>query len=326
MKQTRKFVGITILLILTGFIIFSSWRYINAVFGAIILSAMIHPLYDKLKTKMSDSNAASLTILVSLIILVIPLFLLATLLLGQLSGFQSFAEGATQAIEKLPFLNSDSFGQASIDIAQKSAQFTQQIVVSTIGGVTNFVLVMFLTCILLFYLLTSGGSLSKACIDFLPYSKKGHLRILNQFKRVVQASVVSTSVIALLQGLLIGLAFWALGMPAPVLWGFVGAIVSFLPVAGTAIVWIPGIIYLLIQQNYPFAIILLIWGLFLSNVDNFIRPMINKKVGDLHPLVSLWGVFIGIPIFGFLGIFIGPLILSVTLLLFKLHKEEFYKK
>lgn len=326
MKQTRKLIALTILLVFSFFIIFSSWRYINAIFGAIILYPILKPVYDHFKTKMRPGFSASLSIFLSLIILIIPFSLLTTLLLGQVSGFQNFAVGATEAIENLPFLSSDAFAQASITLAAKSAEFTQQIVLSTIGGFTNFILIIFLTFVLLYYMLTQGKILSEACIEFLPYSKKGHKALISQFRKVIQASVVSTSVVAILQGFLIGFSFWILGMPSPVLWGFVGAITSFLPVAGTAIVWIPGTIYLIIQQNYPYAIILLAWGLFLSNVDNLIRPMINKKVGDLHPLVSLWGVFIGIPIFGFLGIFIGPLILSVTLLLFKLHKEEFYKK
>jgi predicted PurR-regulated permease PerM len=140
---------------------------------------------------------------------------------------------------------------------------------------------------------------------------------------VTYSVVISTGTIAVLQGALLGLAFYIFGLPGALLWGFVAAVLSFLPVVGPSLVWGPASLLMLLTQNYVAGIGILVFGLVLSNVDNFLRPLIQRQVGRMHPLVSLIGIFIGIPIFGILGLIIGPLMLSYFFLTLKMFREEY---
>jgi predicted PurR-regulated permease PerM len=96
-------------------------------------------------------------------------------------------------------------------------------------------------------------------------------------------------------------------------------------VVGPSIVWGPASLIMLLTQNYVAGIGILIFGLVLSNVDNFLRPFIQQQIGKMHPLISLIGIFIGIPIFGLLGLIIGPLLLSYFFLTLKMFREEYFK-
>ena len=114
-----------------------------------------------------------------------------------------------------------------------------------------------------------------------------------------------------------------LGIPGALFWGLVTAILSFIPIIGSPIIWGPASIILLVGGSIWQGVALIIWGVIISSVDNVIRPITNKKFGQIHPLVSVIGIFIGISQFGFIGIFVGPLIVAYFILLWGIYKQEY---
>jgi predicted PurR-regulated permease PerM len=164
----------------------------------------------------------------------------------------------------------------------------------------------------------------------LPLSNHQSEAILARVNQVVSASVYGVVTIAMLQGLLAGLAFWMLGVPSPILWAVVLAFVCMIPIAGSFFVWLPASIYLMLTGHWTKAILLILWGaLVISTIDNFLRPKLIKNQTKLHELFVFFSVLGGMSVFGLLGIVLGPVVLAITLGLldtFKVDKLETEKE
>jgi predicted PurR-regulated permease PerM len=129
---------------------------------------------------------------------------------------------------------------------------------------------------------------------------------------------------AAVQGLLVGLAFWATGMPNALFWGVVTVILAILPVVGSGLVWGPAALALAIDGRYGMAIGMTVWGiLVVGNVDNIIRPAVFRRWAKIHPFITIIGAFAGINYFGLLGLIIGPLAISYFFELIRMYREEY---
>jgi len=160
-------------------------------------------------------------------------------------------------------------------------------------------------------------------MQYLPFTRKNNLIIVEKFKEITYATIVGTFLIAIIQGGLLTLNFWLLGIPNALFWGSVTMVLSFLPIIGAPVIWVPASLIQFVSGNTNIGVALVIVGIFISLVDNILRPIINQQYGSIHPLVSIIGIFIGISQFGIVGIFIGPLLIAYFLLFFNLYMEEY---
>jgi predicted PurR-regulated permease PerM len=136
--------------------------------------------------------------------------------------------------------------------------------------------------------------------------------------------MLGTVLVAVLQGIIIGLGFWIVGLESPLFWGTVTAFASILPVLGSALVWLPAVLVLLGQGRPGAAIALaVIGGGLASNLDNLLRPIIYKRVSDLHPMITLIGAFAGVKYFGLLGVLLGPLAIAYLFELLEFYREDY---
>jgi len=141
---------------------------------------------------------------------------------------------------------------------------------------------------------------------------------------VTQATLLGTALVAVLQGALVGAGFWIVDLPNPLFWGTVTAFASILPVLGSGLVWLPGVLILVAQQRYPAAVILLVIGAGIaSNVDNVIRPLVYRRVSNIHPMITLVGAFAGVRYFGLLGLLLGPLAIAYLFELLRFYREDY---
>jgi predicted PurR-regulated permease PerM len=123
---------------------------------------------------------------------------------------------------------------------------------------------------------------------------------------------------------LIGVGFAIVGFPNPLFWGAVTAFASVLPVLGSGLVWLPGVAILLAQGRYGGAILLVVIGAGIaSNIDNIIRPLVYKRVSNIHPMITLVGAFAGVRYFGLLGILLGPLAIAYLFETLRFYREEY---
>jgi len=236
----------------------------------------------------------------------------ATPVLGRLSGWihERFALD-TQASET--FLV-EQLKNAGVFLLGQSFGFVGNI----LGGLVRSFLVVFT----MYYLFRDGEQIVRSFPRFLPFSYEQSQKIIVRTTEVVSASVYGVVTIAMLQGLLGGIAFWILGIPSPILWAVVMAFVCMIPIAGSFFVWLPASIYLMLGGQWGKSILLILWGaLFISTVDNFLRPRLIRNQTKLHELFIFFSVLGGISVFGLLGIVMGPVVLAITLGLLSTFKD-----
>ena len=176
----------------------------------------------------------------------------------------------------------------------------------------------------LYYMLHSGDALWSGFHGYVPFSSETANALRLHFYSVTQATLLGTVLTALAQGALIGLAFLMVGLPEPLVWGSMAAFASILPVLGTGLVWMPAVVVLAVQQRYGAMIVMLLVGwLMASNVDNLIRPMVYRRVSNIHPMVTLVGAFAGIKYFGLPGLLLGPLAIAYFFELLRFYQLEY---
>jgi predicted PurR-regulated permease PerM len=173
-------------------------------------------------------------------------------------------------------------------------------------------------------MLRSDGTTWSSIRQYIPFSAHTADALRDRFYNVTEATLLGTVLIAVIQGSLVGTGFWIVGLPNPFFWGTVTAFASILPVLGTSLVWLPATLVLLVQNRYGAAITMLVIGAGIaSNVDNLIRPLIYRRVSNIHPMITLVGAFAGVRYFGLLGVLLGPLGIAYLFELLKFYREEY---
>jgi len=158
---------------------------------------------------------------------------------------------------------------------------------------------------------------------YLPFRPATLAKLREALENNVHANVLGLVLIAVVQGTLTGLMLWAFRVPDPMFWGAVGIFVAFLPVLGTPLVWGPAALYQFSQGATGQGVgILLVGFIVVMNVDNLLRIVLAQRIGNIHPLVTLVGVTLGIGLFGILGLVIGPLLLSYLGVLLQVFAQE----
>lgn len=323
LDNSKKVIATVIMVGLIAFLIFALLPYKNAFFGALILFVLVKPLHEYLSKHMSKRVAATITIIVSILVLIIPLFILAAELVTQVNSMIKTAPGFVESLDLSRYgLDANSITE---DLIVSPTNYLKNLVVSNIGKFTQGIITLMITYFLLFYLLVNCGSLKKIAFNIIPFSKKNANVLIDEFENITYSGIYVTGIIAVVQGFLIYLSFAILGLSNPIFWGFMGVILSIVPLLGPAIVWIPAAVILFLQDMIGAAIAMLVFGLILSNVDNLFRPYLQEKFGQTHPLIVLIGLFIGVTFFGMIGFIVGPLLLSYFFLLFKMYNEEYMK-
>jgi predicted PurR-regulated permease PerM len=192
-----------------------------------------------------------------------------------------------------------------------------------VGSVTTFVVNSIITLFTLFFLFREGRSLRRRAAAIVPLSNDQIVKLFSGIENTIIGTVYGGLAVAAVQGAMVGLALWILGVPSPVLWGVVASFLALLPLVGTAAVWVPASIYLLASGSWPKAVILAAWGIFaVGLIDNILRPYLISGRVQMHTLLIFFSVFGGVNVFGFLGLFIGPVIIAVTITLLGLLRDE----
>lgn len=192
-----------------------------------------------------------------------------------------------------------------------------------LGALSSFGLGTFIAIFVLFFLLRDGKAMLRRASVILPLRISQARRLFSLMRETLHAIVYGTLAMAAIQGTLTGLAFWFLGLSSPVVWGFVASVLAVLPVVGTTIVWLPAAAMLVVSGHWIKGMVLTIWGLAVVHpVDNVVRPYLIGGRVKLSTLYVFFAVVGGLKAFGVVGLFLGPLILSITVALFTFLREE----
>lgn len=202
------------------------------------------------------------------------------------------------------------------------------IITKAISEVVNttysFAINVFLTLVILYFMLVNGRKMEAKAYEYVPFKGKSLEMVRSEVKNMIFSNAVGIPLVMFTQGITAYLIFWALGIDNPIFWAFLTALCGLIPMIGTALVTVPMGAYMIAHGHIAGGIILIICGLFIiANVDNVCRIILLKKTANTHPLVVIFGVILGIPLFGFWGIIFGPLFISGFLLLTKIYYHEY---
>jgi predicted PurR-regulated permease PerM len=209
-------------------------------------------------------------------------------------------------------------GQGSRELLQSLASLGGRVFLGAVGTVVGFVLMVFM----LFFFIRDGEGMVATARELIPMSGPHKARLFDHLAAVTRAMVYGTGLTALIQGTLVGIAFLIVGLPSPIVFGVIAALVALLPFGGTAIVWVPAALVLAAQGRWGAAIFMTVWGaLLVSLVDNVVRPMLVSGRANVGTLTVFIGVLGGIGAFGAIGLFIGPVILALIIALIRFMLE-----
>jgi predicted PurR-regulated permease PerM len=191
------------------------------------------------------------------------------------------------------------------------------------GSIARTVLNLVIAFFGLYYLLVARPGTWETTRSYLPFSPENADYLRQRFHSVTEAALLGIALTALVQGTIIGVAFHVVGLPNALFWGMVTGIVSVLPVVGSAIVWLPGVLVLIFSDRFGGAVALaLIGGLGAANIDNIVRLIVFKRVSNIHPMVTLVGAFAGVRYMGLIGVLLGPLAITYFFELLRVYRAE----
>jgi predicted PurR-regulated permease PerM len=330
------------------FLIFSP--FFSVLVWASLLTVVFYPVFRKiLKWTRGRRTAASLvTCLLILLLIVLPVTSLAAIITQQSVALyysieSSLAAPGGDAASRLEQIRNRPvvqwmqqqagkwFGADEVELENYARQIfgaASRWVVSRgpsllagAGGMLFGFLLMFIT---MFFLFRDGAALMEMISASNPLPERYESEIIRKFQDVSYATFFGSILTAMVQGLGAALLFWALGVPSPLFWGAVVALVSLVPVVGAFLVWVPMASYFyLVGQTTRGIVLLAIGGIVVSSIDNVLKPMIIQGRTNMHPLLVFFGVLGGLQVFGFLGILLGPLTITVFLSFLNFYRLEF---
>ena len=211
-------------------------------------------------------------------------------------------------------------GETLADLQQKLSNSIPELVNDTANLLANEVILLFL----LYYMLVHGKEMEALLQRTVPLKKQNIHLLAAETKRIVKASALGIPLISIIQGLTSALGYFIFGVDDFVLWAFLTGVLAFFPVVGTMIIWIPLVIYMYISGDTGNATGLLFYSLIITgNIDYLARITLLKKLGHIHPVVTVLGVIVGLSLFGFIGFVFGPLLINYIILIFRIYSNEF---
>ena len=325
--QQKRILLISSLLIIAGFIIFGLRGYVSAFLGAGILYVVFQPWFRTLaiKYKWNRSLVSALLIVFSLVVIILPFLTLSLLLIDRIQYYSQHTDEILGLVKKAEDLTGYKItSQQNIrSLLQQAGTYASRLLPSLAGGALDFIVIIGLMFFTMYYMFVQREAFENGLHKYLPFKRDTQKELAESLKNNVNANVLGQLLVCLVQGILTGLTLWIFGVPDSPFWGVVAFFMAFIPVLGTPLVWAPAGLIQLSQGNTGQGTgILLVGVIVIINIDNLLRIMLAKRMGDIHPLITLAGIVLGVPIFGILGLVVGPLLLSYFIVLIDVFERE----
>ena len=318
-----------LLIILLGYLlIIELYMFLPGLLGGVTLYILSRGLFFKCiyKKKWHKGWVAMLFILVSLIIISIPIYVSVALISPKINeivnnqdkimeGIKVFSEKVS-AYTGIQILTPENTKALSLKISS----YIPKILNSTANVATNLLMLFFL----LYYLLVNGKEIERYLNKIIPLKRHNVEQLASETKLMIRANALGIPIICVVQGVFATLGYWIFGVQDWALWGFLTGVFAFFPLVGTMIIWVPVVLYMLSTGNTLPALGLGLYSLIVTgNVDYITRLGLLKKMGNVHPMITVLGVIVGLNLFGFMGLIFGPLLVSYFIILLKIYLNEF---
>lgn len=328
-SQIIRQVFVILLIILIGSMIFREMiPYLTGVLGAVTIYILLRKWMSKLvtKKKWNPSLAASVLMFFSFIVILIPLAGIV-MMLGNKIG--KAVNNSTEVIKAVKEQLAKAEQYTGFDISSKidTGAITGWIsdnLQSLVGGTFNAFIAIGLMYFMLYYMFTNRKELRESLKEYIPLSRDNINEIGIDIQKMVRSNALGIPLVAVAQGIIALIGFFIFGIEEPFFWFVIVTVGSMIPFVGTLIGILPVFILTLSTgHNFQAWGILLYGFIVVGSTDNIIRLYVLKKLDDVHPLITLIGVIIGVPIFGFIGLIFGPLLISLFMALVRIYRKEY---
>ncbi len=341
--KIRNLIFLGTLLLVTLSFLYIIRPFIYPIFWAAVFAALFYPLYKKLNTKLKTPNlSATLTLLVTVFAIAIPLFIFGTILITQsvdiynkVSNNQdqisSFLTQATETIKNNRFTARFNFDENFwVEKFSEGAKFVTSYIFTNITKITQNSIIFFTMVLImlytLYFFLRDGEKILKTLMHLCPLGDKYEKILFEKFTNTALGTLKGVAIVGGLQAGLGALAFFIAGLQGALIWGLIMFVLTLLPAFGCSLVWFPAGLLLLLSGKVWQGIFMLSFGVFvISTVDNLLRPIIVGREAQMHPLLILFSMLGGIVVFGPSGFIIGPIIASLLLAFWEMY-DEYYRE
>lgn len=302
----------------------------GGILGACTIYIMVRDqmLYLTQKKKIRKSVTAIILLIEAILCFLVPLSLAVWLLISKL---QTVNVDTATFVDTITNLADWIHRKTEYDLLSKEnissiASILPGIGQFLMGGISSFAVNLFVLVFVLYFMLIGGTKMEQYIYELLPFSDSNKKHVMNEINMIVRANAIGIPLLAIIQGAIATLGYYLFDAPSALLFGFLTCFATVIPIVGTTLVWFPLAAYMAISGDWPHAIGLLLYcGLIVTNIDNLIRFILQKKMADTHPLITIFGVVIGLSLFGFMGVIFGPLLISIFILCVNIFKEQYLK-
>ncbi|MFM7671840.1 MAG: AI-2E family transporter [Bacteroidota bacterium] len=325
---------IVFLLLITGLgllLFIQLYTFLPAALGAATLYILLRKsnFYLIEKRKWRPGAAAVLLMVVSLILILLPLWLLVDMLYDKVTYAVSHANEWIDAIHRTiaSFEARYNVELLSDENIARIGNTISTAVPRILGATFNGLTAIFFMYFILYFMFVSGRKMETLLYDYIPLKDQNVERLEKEIHTMVVSNAVGIPVVAVAQGVVGVLGYWLIGVQEPLFWFGITCIAGMIPVIGAALAYIPLTVMFLANGQIGQGIAMAIYGFgIIGTVDNVLRFSLLRKIGDVHPLTTVFGVIIGLNLFGFIGLIFGPLLISLFNLLLRIYSSEFLSR
>jgi len=327
-EQYWRYSLIAIIIVL-GIVLFQQITpFLGGLLGALTIYILVRKQMIRLTTKrkMKRSTAALLITTEAVFFFLIPISLVVWMLVDKLQNLNLDPQSIIAPIEEIAGIIKSKTGYDVLgsDTTSFIVSALPRIGQAVMGGISTFVINLFVLVFVLYFMLIGGIKMEAYVNAILPFNATNTEHVIHEINMIVRSNAIGIPLLAVIQGGVAMIGYFIFGAPNALLLGFLTCFATVIPMVGTGLIWFPVAVYMALTGDWPNAIGLAAYGgIIVSQLDNLIRFILQKKMADTHPLITIFGVVIGLSLFGFMGVIFGPLLLSLFFLFVDMFKREY---
>ncbi len=330
--QIIRQIFVILLILLMGSLIFRELLpYLTGVLGAITIYVLMRKWMSKLvnKKKWNPSLAATVLMIISFFLILIPIAGIILMLTNKIGKAVQNSEEVVNAVKEQLGKMEDKIGydlNSQIDPSAITSWLSENLQ-NLAGGTFNAFIAIGLMYFMLYYMFTNRIDLRESLKEYIPMGQENLKEIGTEVQAMVHSNALGIPLVAVAQGFVALIGFLIFGIEDPFFWFVIVTIGSMIPFVGTLVGILP-VFVLTLSTGHSFQA----WGILLygfvvvGSTDNIIRLYILKKLDNVHPLITLVGVIVGVPLFGFIGLIFGPLLISLFIVIVRIYRKEYGKE
>ena len=321
--------SLIVIIIVLGIVLFQQITpFLGGLLGALTIYILVRKQMIRLTTKrkMKRSTAALLITTEAVFFFLIPISLVVWMLVDKLQNLNLDPQSIIAPIEEIAGIIKSKTGYDVLgsDTTSFIVSALPRIGQAVMGGISSFVVNLFVLVFVLYFMLIGGIKMEAYVNAILPFNATNTEHVIHEINMIVRSNAIGIPLLAVIQGGVAMIGYFIFGAPNALLLGFLTCFATVIPMVGTGLIWFPVAVYMALTGDWPNAIGLAAYGgIIVSQLDNLIRFILQKKMADTHPLISIFGVVIGLSLFGFMGVIFGPLLLSLFFLFVDMFKREY---